>query len=174
MKYGKIFYNDIANGTGCRTALFVSGCRHHCPGCFNPETWDFAYGEEFTRQQEDRIIESLQPSFIEGLTILGGEPMEPENQSAVLSLLRRVKSESPRSTVWIYSGYTLEELEDPEAFCHTPDTEEILTYTDVLVDGEFMIEKKNISLAFRGSENQRIIDVPASRLKGQIVEKTTE
>ncbi len=168
MNYGRIFYNDVANGVGCRTALFVSGCRHHCRGCFNPETWDFSYGEPFTEEIADRIIESLQPEWIDGLTILGGEPMEPENQPEILSLLTRVRSEAPDSTVWIYSGYTFEELISPShPECHTEDTSNILSLTDILVDGEFVLEKKDISLPFRGSSNQRILDIPASLREGK-------
>ncbi len=170
MNYGRIFFNDIANGIGCRTALFVSGCTHHCKECFNEETWDFSYGEPFTREVEDKIIQSLEPSYIDGLTILGGEPMEKANQAVIRPFLERVKKEAPGKTIWIYSGYVWEELTDPDnTRCHSADTEPILSMLDILVDGEFVLEKKNIMLHFRGSENQRIIDVPQTLRSGSIV-----
>ena len=170
MNYGQIFFNDVANGAGCRTALFVSGCTHHCKGCFNEMTWDFTYGEPYTKEVEDEIIESLKPSHIAGLTILGGEPMEPVNQKEIRKLLRRIKSEVPRATIWIYSGFLWEELTDKKnRRCHSEDTDEILSLTDVLVDGEFMLDKKNLMLRFRGSENQRVIDVQASLKKHEVV-----
>lgn len=169
MNYGKIYYCDVANGSGCRTVLFVSGCTHHCRECFNPETWSFSFGEEYTRAVEDAIIESLRPGYISGLTVLGGEPMESENQPAVAGLVSRVKRETSGKTVWLYSGYTWEELHDPDARCRTEHTDAILRCTDVLVDGEFVLEKKNIRLKFRGSENQRLIDVPASLERGSVV-----
>ncbi|MBR1524658.1 MAG: radical SAM protein, partial [Lachnospiraceae bacterium] len=129
--------------------------------CFNPETWDFNFGEEYTKQTEDFIIETLKPEYIKGLTILGGEPMEPANQPDVRALVMRVKREIPGADIWIYSGYRIEELTDPDnKRCHTGDTMPILQNTDILVDGEFHIEEKNIMLRFRGSANQRIIDVP--------------
>ncbi|MCR5652029.1 MAG: anaerobic ribonucleoside-triphosphate reductase activating protein [Lachnospiraceae bacterium] len=160
MNYGKIYYCDVANGTGCRTALFVSGCTHHCRECFNPETWDFDYGKPFTKETEDDIIESLRPDYIEGLSILGGEPMELSNQKVIRPFLERVKNEVSHASVWIYSGYTFEELTDTEnKRCHGADTAAILSLTDVLVDGEFVTEKKDLMLPFRGSSNQRIIDV---------------
>ncbi len=167
MNYGKIFYCDAANGTGCRTALFVSGCTHHCRECFNPETWDFNFGKPFTKETEDDIIKSLQPEYIEGLTVLGGEPMEPSNQAVLRPFLERVKKEVPHASVWIYSGYTFEELTDTDnKRCHSEDTVAILSLTDILVDGEFIIEKKDLTLAFRGSSNQRIIDVPVTLKNG--------
>lgn len=163
MNFGQIFECDIANGEGCRTSLFVSGCTHHCRECFNPETWDFGYGQLYTQQTEDFIIESLRPEYIRGLTILGGEPMEPENQKAIRGLVERVKKEIKRADIWIYSGYTIEELLDPSnGRCHTEDTIPILENADILVDGEFVAEKRNIMLKFRGSSNQRIIDIPAT------------
>ncbi len=166
MKFGQIFECDIANGEGCRTSLFVSGCTHHCKECFNPETWDFEYGQEYTAETEDFIIDSLRPEYIRGLTILGGEPMEPANQPTVRRLVERVKKEIPKADIWIYSGYTLEELVSRfYKRCHTEDTIPILRCTDVLVDGEFHIDQKNIMLKFRGSSNQRIIDVPATLAK---------
>ncbi len=160
MNYGQIIKADVANGIGCRTSLFVSGCTHHCKGCFNKVTWDFNYGLSFTKEVEDDIIESLKPSYIKGLTILGGEPMEVQNQKVLSPFIKRVKEELPEKDIWIYSGYTWEELTDPEnKRCHSEDTLEILKNIDILVDGEFMLDKKDITLKFRGSSNQRIIDV---------------
>jgi anaerobic ribonucleoside-triphosphate reductase activating protein len=138
---------DIANGSGVRVSLFVSGCRNHCPGCFQPETWDFDYGEPFTKETEDEIIKALRPSWIQGLSILGGDPMEPENQRALLPFLRRVKEELPEKDVWIYTGYLLEKV----------GTSPLLSYADVVVDGPFVEAEKDAGLAFRGSRNQRII-----------------
>ncbi len=168
MNYGAIKYCDIANGIGIRTVLFVSGCTHHCKGCFQPETWDFSYGQPYTKDTEQVIVDSLAPSYIHGLTLLGGEPMEPDNQRALLPLLRRVKAEHPTKTVWCYSGYTYEELiGEGRARCEV--TDQMLSLIDVLVDGEFLLEKKNISLRFRGSENQRIIDLAQTREQGMVV-----
>jgi len=170
MYYGQIYYSDVANGPGLRTSFFVSGCTHRCEGCFNEETWDFKFGEEYTKEVEDKIVESLKPTYIAGLTILGGEPMEPSNQRYIRPLLERIRREVPHASIWIYSGYTYGELVDSNnKRCHTEDTMPILEMTDVLVDGEFVLEKKDISLKFRGSSNQRIIDVPATLKKGEIV-----
>ena len=166
MNYGQIFECDIANGEGCRTSLFVSGCTHHCKECFNPETWDFAFGREYTQETEDFIIESLSPDYVRGLSLLGGEPMEPRNQPTVRKLVERVKAEVPHADIWLYSGYTFEELMSPfYKRAHTEDTIPILRCVDILVDGEFHIDEKNISLRFRGSSNQRIIDVQATLAK---------
>ena len=169
MNYAAIKKCDIANGTGVRTSLFVSGCRHHCKGCFQPETWDFDFGNEFTLEIEDDIIESLDPDYIEGLTLLGGEPFEPENQRVLVKFLKRVREIYPDKSIWCYSGYLLDEelLKDSKARCEV--TDEMLSYIDVLVDGEFVLEKKNIMLKFRGSENQRIINVKKSLETGEIV-----
>lgn len=169
MNYAAIKKCDIANGTGVRTSLFVSGCRHHCKGCFQPETWDFDFGNEFTSEIEDDIIESLEPDYIEGLTLLGGEPFEPENQRVLVKFLKRVREIYPDKSIWCYSGYLLDEelLKDSRARCEV--TDEMLSYIDVLVDGEFVLEKKNIMLKFRGSENQRIINVKKSLETGEIV-----
>lgn len=170
MNYGQIYYTDIANGPGCRTSLFVSGCTHHCKGCFNEETWDFTFGHEYTNDVENKVIESVKPSYISGLTVLGGEPMEPENQKVLVSLYRKVREKVPHATIWIYSGYTWEELTDNEnRRCHCEVTDEILSLIDVLVDGEFIESQKDISLHFRGSANQRLIDVPATLKAGHIV-----
>ena len=147
MNYAGIKKVDIANGPGVRVSLFVSGCRNHCRGCFNPETWDFSYGEPFTKETEDEIIKALRPSWIQGLSILGGEPTEEENEAALIPFLKRVREELPDKDIWLYSGYTWEMLQN----------EEILKLVDVLVDGPFLLEQKDAGLAFRGSRNQRII-----------------
>ena len=149
MNYAEIKKVDIANGPGVRVSLFVSGCRNHCKGCFNPETWDFDYGRPFTRETEDEIIEALRPSWIQGLSILGGEPTEEENAAVLIPFLKRVRAVLPDKDIWLYSGYTYEALRDTE----------ILTLVDVLVDGPFLLELKDAGLAFRGSRNQRIIDL---------------
>lgn len=168
MRYGAIKKRDIANGIGVRVVLFVSGCTHHCKGCFQSETWSFDYGQDYTKATEDEIIEALRPSFIDGLTLLGGEPFEPQNQAELIKLLRRVRTELPEKTIWAFSGYTFEELTgESRARCQV--TDEMLSMVDVLVDGEFVEEKRNISLQFRGSENQRLIDVPSTLANGQIV-----
>ena len=166
MNFGMIKKHDIADGVGVRVSLFVSGCRHHCRGCFQPETWDFSYGNPFTEETEREILEALAPSYIDGLTLLGGEPMEPENQRVLLPFLRRVKETYPEKTVWCYSGYTLEQLRSTAA-CEC--TEEMLCLMDVLVDGEFVEAKKNLRLRFRGSENQRLIRLPETLRTGEIV-----
>ena len=166
MNYATIKNCDIANGPGVRVSLFVSGCTHHCPGCFNEVAWDFGYGEPFTQQTIDTILQMLRPNYIRGLTLLGGEPFEPENQPAVLELLRQVKKELPDKSIWAFSGY----LFDKDMLAgKIGDVSEYLSYLDVLVDGRFVQEKKNLSLRFRGSENQRLIDVPASLTAGQVV-----
>ena len=169
MKYGEIKCPDIANGYGCRVSLFVSGCRHHCEGCFNPQTWDFKYGREFTVETADEILCLLRPGYIQGLTILGGETMEPENQGAVFRLLERVRKLADKD-VWLYTGYTWEQLLDNKSRCHKEMTLPILMHTDVLVDGEFRMEEKDISLSFRGSRNQRLIDVKSSLQEGKVIE----
>lgn len=166
MNYATIKNCDIANGPGVRVSLFVSGCTHHCPGCFNQVAWDFDYGQPFTQETIDAILKMLRPSYVRGLTLLGGEPFEPQNQAGVVELLRQVKRELPGKTVWAYSGY----LFDRDILSgRLGDTREYLSYVDVLVDGPFIEEKKNLSLRFRGSENQRIIDVPASLAAGTII-----
>lgn len=168
MNYATIKWADVANGPGVRVSLFVSGCTHQCPGCFNPEAWDFQYGQPFTQAEEDKILAALDPAHIKGLSLLGGEPFEPDNQRALLPLLRRVRGELPGKTVWCYSGYILEELHRPSrARCEV--TDEMLSLLDVLVDGEFVEAKKDLSLRFRGSSNQRILDVPRSLAAGQAV-----
>lgn len=169
MNYAAIKNCDIANGPGVRVSLFVSGCTHHCKGCFNEIAWDFNYGEPFTHDIIDMLLAMLAPSHVKGLTILGGEPLEPQNQPAVLELLREVKSRYPEKTVWVYSGYLLDRDILAGKLGSWEITKEYLSYVDVLVDGPFIMEKKDLSLRFRGSSNQRIIDVPASIAGGKIV-----
>ena len=168
MHYGEIKNCDIANGLGVRVTLFVSGCTNRCKGCFQPQTWDFEYGQPFTALTEDNILEMLRPGYIRGLTLLGGEPFEPENQRALLPFVRRVKAEFPGKDIWAFSGFTYEELTDPSARCHCEATEELLSHIDILVDGRFEEELKNISLKFRGSSNQRIIDLNKTRETGSL------
>ncbi len=159
MNYSAIKYYDIANGTGVRTTLFVSGCRNRCKGCFQPETWDFNHGEAFTKETEDEIIESLKNPITDGLTLLGGDPFEEENQEALLPFLNRVKKEAPNANIWAFTGYVLDEDLVSGGRKHTPQTDEMLSYLDVLVDGPFIEEQRNLCLKFRGSENQRLIDM---------------
>lgn len=159
MNYGAIKKNDIANGIGVRVSLFVSGCRNHCDGCFQPQTWDFDYGLPFTKETEEEILKALRPSWIQGLSILGGEPMEPENENVLLPFIKRVKETYPKKDIWLYSGYTYKELKGRK----------ILQYVDVLVDGRFEEKLRDPSLAFRGSSNQRILNVPASLKAGVAV-----
>ena len=147
MNYGSIKAVDIANGPGVRVSLFVSGCRNHCPGCFQPETWDFSFGQPFTEETEDEVIKALRPSWIQGLSILGGDPMEPENQAVLIPFLKRMRRELPGKDVWLYTGYRFESVSGSP----------MLELVDVIVDGPFIEEEKDISLAFRGSRNQRII-----------------
>ncbi len=168
MNYAEIKSCSIENGTGVRVSLFVSGCRHHCKECFNAETWDFNYGKPYTVETETLLLEQLAPDYIAGLTLLGGDPTEPENQRALLPLLQRIRKELPGKTVWAYSGYLYEDfLTGGRAYCEV--TEEYLGLIDILVDGPFILEQKDISLLFRGSANQRIIDVPKSRACGDVV-----
>lgn len=168
MNYSNIKYFDIADGEGVRTALFVSGCRHACPGCFNESAWDFSAGEPFTREVEDKIIASLEPAFADGLTLLGGEPLEPENQRALVPFLRRVRERFPEKSIWCFTGEVYERLLDDACPYRTDVTDEFLSFVDVLVDGPFMQDKHDVSLRFRGSSNQRVIDLAATREAGEI------
>jgi len=169
VNYAAIKNCDIANGPGVRVSLFVSGCTHRCPGCFNEVAWDFAYGEPFTQDTVNAILDMLKPSYIQGLTLLGGEPFEPENQKALLPLLRQVHAAYPDKSIWAYSGYLYEKDILAGRLGDRAITEEILGYLDVLVDGPFVQAKKNLSLRFRGSENQRLIDVKKSLETGKTV-----
>ena len=157
MNYGNIKSYDIADGPGIRVSLFVSGCRHHCKGCFNAETWDFGFGQPYTKETEDQIIGYLGKDYIQGLTVLGGEPFEPENQIEVVKLLKRAKETYPQKDIWCYSGYLYDVDMQEGGKIYTDVTEEMLSYIDVLVDGEFIQEEKDIRLLFRGSRNQRLI-----------------
>ena len=171
MFYGEIKKVDIANGTGVRVSLFVSGCTHHCKGCFNPATWNFDFGCEYTKETENSIMDALSPTYIEGLSLLGGEPFEPQNQPTLVGLLKRIRSELPNKNIWCYSGYTFEELSgQKESRAYTNTTLEMLSLIDILVDGEFVEELKDISLKFRGSSNQRIIDVKKSLEANMVIE----
>lgn len=169
MNYAEIKNCDIANGPGVRVSLFVSGCTHHCKGCFNEVAWDFDYGKPFTEETVEYILSILRPAYVKGLTLLGGEPFEPQNQGEIVKLLRRIKAEMPEKSIWAFSGYLFDKdilpgrLGDPEI------TKEYLSYLDVLVDGPFIEAKKNISLRFRGSENQRLIDMPKTLAAGEII-----
>lgn len=157
MHYGNIKECDIADGPGVRVSLFVSGCRHHCKGCFNSETWDFQYGKPYTKETEEEIIRLLEPGFIQGFTLLGGEPFEPENQVELVKLLKRIRETYPKKDIWCYSGYLYDVDMIPGGKVYTEVTEEMLSYIDVLVDGKFVEELKDITLVFRGSSNQRIL-----------------
>ena len=169
MNYATIKNCDIANGPGVRVSLFVSGCTHRCKGCFNEVAWDFGYGEPFTQQTMDEIIGMLKPDYIRGLTLLGGEPFEPQNQGPIVELLRQVKEKYPKKSIWAFSGFLFDRDILSGRLGDWGTTREFLSYLDVLVDGPFIEEKKNLSLRFRGSENQRLIDVPASLKAGEVI-----
>ena len=169
MNYATIKYCDIANGPGVRTSLFVSGCTHHCPNCFNEVAWDFAYGEVFDAAVQQKILDSCKPGYVTGITLLGGEPMEPANQRALLPFVKAFRAMYPTKTVWCYSGYTYEQLTGAEPFrCRCEVTDELLSLFDVLVDGRFEQALYDISLRFRGSSNQRLIDLPRSLAAGSV------
>lgn len=169
MFYSKIKNCDIANGEGIRVTLFVSGCRNHCKECFNPETWDFDYGNPYTDQTENEIVDLLKANHIKGLTILGGEPFEPENQIELARLVKRVKDELPTKDIWCFSGFTLDKEILGKSRASGLYAVEILKHIDILVDGRFVRELKNLKLNFRGSSNQRIIDIPSTLSNGNIV-----
>lgn len=160
MNYSVIKEFDIANGPGCRTTLFVSGCRNHCEGCFQPETWSFSYGQPFDDQTQQYILDSLEPDYVSGLTLLGGDPFEEENQEALLPLLEQIAQRyGGKKSIWAYTGYIFDRDLVPGGRKHTVVTDRMLACLDVLVDGPFILAKKNIMLAFRGSSNQRILDM---------------
>lgn len=169
MNYGEIKKTDIANGTGVRVSLFVSGCTHHCKNCFNEVTWDFNYGYFFDEKAQQEIIEALKPEYIRGLTLLGGEPMEPSNQRALLPFIKEIKMIYPQKDIWCYSGYLFDQelLNESRARCDV--TDELLSYIDIIVDGRFVEELKDITLRFKGSSNQRIILVKESLEQGKII-----
>lgn len=170
MYYGEIKKTDIANGIGVRVTLFVSGCTRQCPNCFNPDTWDFQYGQPFTAETQQELLDALRPSHIDGLTLLGGEPFEPDNQRALLPFVERVRAELPEKTIWAFSGRVLEtELLNPSCPQHCEVTQRLLSLLDVLVDGPYLEAERDISLKFRGSRNQRILDMKATLTCGQAV-----
>ena len=170
MYYSIIKPADIANGPGVRVVLFVSGCRNHCHHCFQPQTWDFQYGQPFTETTIDTILTQLSPHYIRGITLLGGEPMEPENQPALLDLLTRIRSVyGATKDVWCYTGYTLE-TDLLQGGRHLSGiTDQLLSLIDVLVDGRFVQELHDFRLRFRGSSNQRLIDLPQTLSAGSVV-----
>lgn len=168
MHYGEIKNCDIANGEGVRVTLFVSGCTNHCKNCFQPQTWDFDYGKPFTEETEAELFRLLSPRYIRGLTLLGGEPFEPENQRALLPFLRRLRRELPEKTVWAFTGFTWEELHTEGSHPRCEVTDELLSLIDVLVDGRYVEELKDIGLRFRGSGNQRLLDLNATRASGKL------
>ncbi|MCI7531767.1 MAG: anaerobic ribonucleoside-triphosphate reductase activating protein [Lachnobacterium sp.] len=169
MNYAGIKYCDIANGTGCRTVLFVSGCRNACKGCFQPQTWDFGYGEPFDEKVQEEVLMSLEPDYITGITVLGGEPFEPENQKELVPFMRKVVARYPNKNVWAFTGYIYDKDLVAGGRRHTEDTDELLSMIDVLVDGPFQEEKKDITLKFRGSSNQRILDLKETIRTGNII-----
>ena len=170
MHYGELKKCDIANGIGVRVTLFVSGCTNRCEDCFQPQTWDFCYGKPFTKETEDALLEALSPSYIAGLTLLGGEPFEPENQRALLPFVRRVRERYPEKSIWAFSGFYLEsELLREGSHPRCEATDELLSLIDVLVEGRFVLAQKDISLKFRGSRNQRILDMNRTREAGEVV-----
>lgn len=169
MNYADIKQYDVANGLGIRVSLFVSGCTHHCKNCFNKETWDFHFGNPFTEAEIEKILEYLKPSYVSGLSLLGGEPFEPENQPGLLPLVKKVKETYPEKNIWCYTGYLFDEDICGKMMDQVPETRELLSYIDVLIDGPFIEERKNLKIRFRGSDNQRIIDVKKTMEAGEIV-----
>ena len=169
MNYGEIKTCDIANGEGVRVSLFVSGCTHHCKNCFNDVAWDFGYGNPFTEETEEMLLKALEPDFVDGLSLLGGEPFEPENQPGLLELSRRIKAAYPEKSIWSFTGYLFDRDILAKKLGPWEVTQELLSYLDVLVDGPFVASLKNLNLRFRGSSNQRLIDVPASLKTGAVV-----
>ncbi len=169
MNYADIKQYDVANGLGIRVSLFVSGCTHHCKNCFNKETWDFHFGNPFTEAEIEKILEYLKPSYVSGLSLLGGEPFEPENQPGLLPLVKKVKETYPEKNIWCYTGYLFDEDICGKMMDEVPETKELLAYIDVLIDGPFIEERKNLKIRFRGSDNQRIIDVKKTMEAGEIV-----
>lgn len=169
MHFCNIKKTDIANGVGVRLTLFVSGCTNKCPGCFQPETWDFYYGQEFTQETEDMLLAELAKPWYAGFTVLGGEPFEPQNQRVLVHLLKRIRNELPEKTIWSFTGFVYDKDLVAGGRRHCEVTDEMLSYLDVLVDGPFMQDKKNLMLKFRGSENQRLIDMKKTLATGSVV-----
>ena len=169
MNYATIKYTDVANGPGVRVSLYVSGCTRHCPGCFNSETWDFNYGEEFTAEVEAKIISALAKPYIKGFSLLGGEPFEPSNQKALAPFLKKLKAIYPQKQIWCYTGCSFEKEIKGQMLGKWPETGEMLSCIDILVDGEFVEAEKNPNLRFKGSANQHIIQVQPSLKTGEIV-----
>lgn len=170
MNYAEIKRVDVANGPGVRVSLFVSGCTHRCKNCFNPETWNFKYGSPFTVHTEEEILEYLKPDYIKGITLLGGDPVEPENQEGLLPLLRKIKERFPEKTIWCFTGYLFDEDIQGKMWEECPYTKEFMSYIDVLVDGEYIEEQKDLGLRFKGSANQRTILVQESLKENRIIE----
>ena len=168
MHYSTIKDCDIANGIGVRITLFVSGCTNHCKNCFQPQTWDFDFGEPFTEETEEKLLEMLKPDYINGLTLLGGEPMEPQNQRALVPFLKRVRKAYPNKNVWCFTGFTYEVLKTDGSHPRCEVTDEMLSLIDVLVDGRYVDELKDLTLQFRGSSNQRLIDMVKTRENGEV------
>lgn len=169
MNYANIKYCDIANGPGVRVSLFVSGCRHHCKNCFNQETWDFLFGKPFTEEVLINLIDNLKYDYISGFSLLGGEPFEPENQKSLINILKVIKNTYPEKSIWCWTGWNLDKELSKGGIKYTEYTDEMLSYIDVLVDGPFIEELKNVKLVFRGSSNQRIIDLKATRENKKII-----
>lgn len=168
MHYGEIKHNDIANGEGVRVTLFVSGCTNHCKNCFQPQTWDFEYGHPFTAETAEYLLTLLAQPQISGLSVLGGEPFEPANQRELLPFLRMVRARCPNKTIWSWTGFTWEQLHTEGSHCRCEATDELLSLLDVLVDGRFVEERKDLTLRFRGSANQRLIDLNGTRQAGTL------
>ena len=168
MYYSTIKDCDIANGIGVRITLFVSGCTNHCKNCFQPQTWDFDFGEPFTEETEEKLLEMLKPDYINGLTLLGGEPMEPQNQRALVPFLKRVREAYPNKNIWCFTGFTYEVLKTDGSHPRCEVTDEMLSLIDVLVDGRYVDELKDLTLQFRGSSNQRLIDMVKTRENGEV------
>lgn len=169
MYYGEIKKLDIANGAGVRVSLFVSGCTNHCEECFQPETWDFCYGKPFTEETQRELLDALKPPHVQGLTVLGGEPFEPANQRELLPFLKRVRAEYPDKNIWCFSGFVLEKELLRPSYARCEVTDEMLDQIDVLIDGRYVKALRNLSLQFRGSSNQRIIDMNKTRASGEVV-----
>ena len=170
MHYADIKKADIANGTGVRVSVFVSGCNHHCKGCFNEEAWDFNYGKEFTQEEIDKVIEELDHPYVQGLSLLGGEPLERKNQQGLLPLVKKVKEKLPDKNIWCYTGFRFDKDVLDNMYQNWDETKELIPYLDVVVDGKFEEDKKDLNLKFRGSSNQRVIDVKKTLKENGIVE----